>query len=364
MYATISKRGGTMRRLWILGLVFILFGCMNTSEENLNIPSNIRYEDEMVYWDQVENASYYTISINGIQYRANTNQYDVSNYENGTYTVRVKANNETSDSIFSNAFNLVIDRLYDYPKNVSINQTTLNFDGTDEAVSYNIYLNETVVNITETSYDLSQLESNAFYLIGVSAVYDNGESNVTDRVAYHTYTETLDTIPFEINKNRSTNGFIAIETVYAYDYFIFEGTLIDEPFITFETDTMIIDYTFLRDLDAGTYTITLILDNGVVDIIMTVLNEERPYMTSPNTVPYQDEDLSFTFELFGGTINTVSGLDITEDDYTINESTLTIKSTFIDQVIENDPDRETIIISYTLLKDDLTIVGFIFIEVN
>ncbi|MFP4287302.1 MAG: hypothetical protein ACLFRI_06335 [Candidatus Izemoplasmataceae bacterium] len=351
-----------MKKLWVLGLLFLIIGCTNETEASLGVPKNIRYENEHLVWDSVPEATYYTISIDGIHYRASESNYDVFNLVNGSYTVRVKAHTDVDESIFSNVFTLVIDRAFDYPKNIRITNNTLHFDGTVDALNYRVYINDLSETISDTTYDLSTLDEDSLYQIQVSALYANGESIKTPVILHHTFSESLDTFEFEINKNRSTDGFINTEVAYAYEYFLFENTVLDEPFITFESDTMIIDHEFLKSLEAGSYTITLLLDEGYVLMTMTVLDEERPYMITPNTLPYEGLDLSFTFELFDGRIDTVSGLDIKEDDYTIEDSTLIISSDFIESVQEDDPDRSTIILSYTLVKDDLTIVGFIFIE--
>ena len=80
---------------------------------------------------------------------------------------------------------------------------------------------------------------------------------------------------------------------------------------------------------------------------------------------FNNEDLEFGFELFGGNIDSITitkSLEITEADYRIEGSKLIIKSSFVDNLFTENSDRKRLIVSYTLRKDDKIVIGFIFIK--
>lgn len=59
---------------------------------------------------------------------------------------------------------------------------------------------------------------------------------------------------------------------------------------------------------------------GSFTLRLSIVETNRPYIISYNTVQYDNHTPSVLFELFGGSILGLSGHDITPDDYTIDGS--------------------------------------------
>lgn len=94
------------------------FVCTYTKESNqshtnkLNVPEITKYENNTVYWSNVENADKYFVKIDGTEYTTYDNFYTISLSNNGTFTFSVKAvsnnlNYAQSDWSSVNSYNYV-----------------------------------------------------------------------------------------------------------------------------------------------------------------------------------------------------------------------------------------------------------------
>ena len=84
----------------LLLLSFILVACDDTNNiEELEIPTNIRLEENMILFNGVENAAFYEIEINGITNRTNDFYYLLEEF--GTYEVRIRAGSRSIYSEYS-----------------------------------------------------------------------------------------------------------------------------------------------------------------------------------------------------------------------------------------------------------------------
>ena len=94
------------------------FVCTYTKESSqshtnkLNVPEITKYENNTVYWSNVENADKYFVKIDGTEYTTYDNFYTISLSNNGTFTFSVKAvsnnlNYAQSDWSSVNSYNYV-----------------------------------------------------------------------------------------------------------------------------------------------------------------------------------------------------------------------------------------------------------------
>jgi len=130
-----------------------------------------------------------------------------------------------------------------------------------------------------------------------------------------------------------------------------------------EGNQLFLKSSYLKGLSLGEHVLSFETDQGIFTITLTLVNTDRPYMISTSTV-FTDfsSDLTFEFELFGGSIQSVSGNEIQSSHYRIKNQQLTIKSQFIEQSFNQDPSRETLIIGYTLQSGNNIVVGYLFIK--
>ncbi len=120
---------------------------------------------------------------------------------------------------------------------------------------------------------------------------------------------------------------------------------------------------YLKGLSLGEHVLSFETEKGIFSIRLNIIDTNRPYMISSSTV-FTDfsKDVIVLFELFGGSIQSVSGNDITSSHYSIRNNQLTIKKGFIEQSFTQNPDRETLIIGYTLHVDSHVVIGYLFIK--
>src|SRR5690554_6457207 len=79
-----------MKKIILLILLsFILVACGEEEVVEIEAPTNIRLEENMILFDEVENAAFYETEINGITNRTNDLFYLLKDF--GTYEVRIRA---------------------------------------------------------------------------------------------------------------------------------------------------------------------------------------------------------------------------------------------------------------------------------
>jgi len=90
-----------------------------------------------------------------------------------------------------------------------------------------------------------------------------------------------------------------------------------------------------------------------------------PHLFSDSSVKYQSgQDINLEFNLLGGRFIKADGNDISIEDYTFDNELLTIRASYIENILKPNPDRSTIIISYLLEKDQNSYIGLIFINIE
>ena len=99
--------------IFLFLLAFFFVSCTSSEEEakKLSAPENVRVEHRVVYWDEVENADYYVITVNnGEKFETTECQFPLDYYifnQNGKYQFNVFAKSK-SDKYQDSAYNYAI----------------------------------------------------------------------------------------------------------------------------------------------------------------------------------------------------------------------------------------------------------------
>src|SRR5690554_2824811 len=102
------------KTILLILLSFILVGCSNTNIDiKLEIPTNIRNEENMILFDQVENAVFYELEINDKTYITNDLFYVLEEY--GTYEVRIRSGYKNNYSEYSESITFIYQEQSDDP---------------------------------------------------------------------------------------------------------------------------------------------------------------------------------------------------------------------------------------------------------
>lgn len=126
--------------LLIIIAACMLAACSKEQPQQLSAPSNLRVENNVLIWDEVENATGYIVYFDDAKYKINKNQFNVSFItDKGTYEIKVSA--ACNGKRFSNSkttnFTYIIDTVIPEPPIIPTAnlQYTLLEDGSGYEVS-------------------------------------------------------------------------------------------------------------------------------------------------------------------------------------------------------------------------------------
>lgn len=349
-----------MKKTLIL-ILFILFLSACKPAPKLETPQNLRYEDGIISYDTVINATGYIIEINDVEYTTRSTEYAIGTL--GHYNVRVRAvapNYTHSDFTESIHFEVLVLQI---PTNLHTKFGFLHWVEIADAISYTITGGGLSIT-TETNF----LKLNAFYeltdRVQIQANYSNGTSDYSEDIVFSS--ESTPTDEVILTFSTTTNFDLPVVSLSPSTDFVYIGDANLEPLTsnqyTYEHGIVMLNSSYLQLLPVGTHVYQIITKNEYYSISITINTLNQPYLISnPNVITDFSEDLIFLFDLKGGSLS-VAGNDITESDYIIEGNTLTIYSDFVQSKFESDSNRNTLILSYTLSLNGANHIGYIFIK--
>ena len=166
----------------------------------LAMPKNIKVNNGLIVWDAVNKCDGYRITIDGVEYHANTNQLETPPLEGGAHVVRIAAlGNEgaivTSD--FSNEVSII--KLYK-PQNLQIVDNVLYWDNVQYSESYNVQIGDLVQNVSTNSFAIDER------LIGESTTIKVTAVSSGDHILPSNYSETVPLFRLQSPTNLKTNN--------------------------------------------------------------------------------------------------------------------------------------------------------------
>ena len=347
--------------LLLILLVFTLQACKPDTKEELDTPLNLRFTDE-IRFDTVPHATHYVLKINDEEVVIDTNHYLLT--VEGTYSVRVKARAEGYyDSVYSEILTLEVDLTFEEPTNTAIDSTHIfHWDLMSNATGYVLLVNGEELSQVTNSLDLSTYFPGVIQ-VQVKAVYPLGSSIYSELLIYAGGAETLETTKYSYSINSlfdldilESESFVYIEDS--------EAELSAEDFI-FSAQAVTLKSSYLVTLTTGHHMFTILTLNGFHLVDLNILETDKPYLITSSEISTDFTiDLTFTFELFEGSFTGLSGNEVTVEDYTFEGNTLTIDKDYVAFMFNLDPERETLILGYTLEQGDNIVIGYLFITTN
>jgi hypothetical protein len=246
------------------------------------------------------------------------------------------------------------------PTNLRIYEDMVSFDSVDFAMSYVIEINGEEIEITDTYYSLIGYGT---FNVRVKAKAEGYIDSTYTRISSFVWLDDYQDVSLNYSIHRSTDLFI-----YDFDEMTYVISLIsrdisiDQQDYYLDDDKLYFTSDYLQSLSLGSYTFEIYMSKGKFNITITIIDTELPYMTSHNTVTYDDQDMTFIFELFGGSITSLSGNDISIADYTIIGEELVIKRAYINQYFISNPEETSLSIKYNLQLGNSFVFGYLFIE--
>lgn len=344
----------------VLTIILILVGCNKTPE--LDYVRNIRFEDNLLVWDSVENAEKYHFMFGEIGGIVHTNSLDLIDFdlESGEHTITIYA----SASGFKDSKKISYKFSYTRPendqiKNLRVEEKFLKWDEVT-GESYIVIIEDNEFEVTTNEYDLSGLDKNKIYEIKVKLL----GSDLSKTIIYDAF-ELLD-YEFEHKYQKQTAQDLKISLgdfegelinikMHSGEYLSNDDYVINNNLLTFKSN-------YLNTLDVGNNVFTVYSSIGKFNVIVVVTDDKKPYLRSNNTVTFTGEDVEFEFEIFDGEILKVSVSGITEDDYIIDGNKLIIKKEYISKVFNENEERNSLIIIYHLKANSNYVIGSVQIK--
>jgi hypothetical protein len=351
-----------MKKLLIILIILLLTACTQT--QDYKVPENITYDNDLITWDAIKDAISYKVILNDEETLLDESSFNVSNLPNGEYNILVYAIYEDNTEVFS-PFSFTIHRNYTRPMNLSISDHILSFDSS-YLTAYQLFINDILITtFNTTSIDLSTYtELYNTYNIKVVAIYD-GLVYPSETLIYNTHIKLdLDQeMTYELRSSEEISfDFDHLDQIIRIEK---NQTIIADTLYSATTTSLIFDQDLFFYPSYGINTYEVYTNSGYFLITITVIETERPHLYSSSSVNYQSgQDITLEFNLLGGSFIKVEGNDISNQDYTFDDELLIINDSYVESILESNPDRSTIILSYQLEKDQNSFTGLIFIYIN
>ncbi len=331
-------------------LLLILIGC--STNQTLEPPTNFRYESGFLYWTEIPSADHYVIEINGVTKLAYNNKLDLKDYPTANYTTRIATFSKGKLSSFSSYIQFQLIQ-QEQIENITLTSTNITWD---LVVGLTYQVKITNVSTNQVIQSLNLLESTFNYKNLEPGLYEFEIQLLLDTHVVSTKVFRVDTNTYEYVRNAG----MVIEHIPDALYVGQQILALDVDYTTDEYG-ILIDSDYIDALEGLGFVLMGIADEIPTYCYVNLVIIAVPEIISSNSVTYNGNDISFLFNLSGGTFNGLGGNNIAGSDYTFSGSTLTIHASYINNIIATEPTRKTLILTYVLQNDPHVVIGYLFI---
>ncbi|HPN61010.1 MAG TPA: X2-like carbohydrate binding domain-containing protein [Bacilli bacterium] len=354
-----------MKKILIGFLMIVLLSGCSKNNYFVDPPKNIVFQNEQLLWDEVSKATSYQVVIGDDIYDVNKPFFNTDSLSPGVYQVYIIALKGKKYSDPSNKLTFTILRDLEIPKNICFEDQKLKWDAVFLATNYVVKVNGENKFVKRNEFDLAGLPVNTFYDFQVATQYPDGkQSSFSPTIKYHTFVDVIDNWEFTFLKGQ--------EKDLEIDLCPFEGEILklhneqDEELLTEDyqvrEDSLLISKTFLEKYSYGEFPFFLYTKAGKIIIKLIISDVRKPHLVGTGAYLYQDNtDVIVTFELYGGVISQLSNDTLTENDYEISGSSVTIKHEYLDRMFV-DSSRSQLVIGFVLETDVHLVVGLFFVK--
>ena len=240
---------------------------------------------------------------------------------------------------------------YAPPVNLTYNDVneTITWQSELDATGFILSINDELYELSSRQFDFSDYPSGE-YVIKVKALY--GEN-----VSRYTFPLTITLVKVE-TMTVSIGDQIEVSEVNGAQSYNFEVfNLLNE--------SIYIQNAPLRVLDYDDYSGLIKIE--VKALFSTFVISNHSFLLDTNGYTYQKDtdNLTFEFDLKGGTFNGLSAQPtLTDLDYSFTGNTLTIYQTYFDGILADNPSRSSVIFAYVISNGPYTIIGYITVNMH
>lgn len=345
------------RGIIILLMLLFLTACTPTEENKpqLNYPQDVQLVEKLLSWTVVENAAQYIIVLNGEEIFTVNNFFDLDDFEDGAYNVKIKAIADGyQDSLYSVPIVFVFDEIIQAP-DIEIIGSTVVWNQVPDATSYIVQINDVETETSETQIELSDFDVDSNYNIKVKAKKNGKTSRYSKEINYQTYQNINDTITIDINKNTKdsfeediTDWELSVSQILDKDYVLVKT---NEVFI--DENVLVISKSELFKLDYGIQPLLLVTDGGTILLNLRIYDDRVPYFIRGLYYDFNNEnkDIRITMDLYDEEIIKIEGNNILSKDYQINDNEIVIFADFISAKFVENISAQTLILHCVVTQD-------------
>ena len=248
----------------------------------------------------------------------------------------------------------------DKPSNLRVEGSVLYWDDVSNAKSYTLSINNQLIdNVEDNQYALNSLDE-GIYSFSVKANKGDNSSEYSNILWWNNYSSYLSTFTNEYNKSSLSD--FRLDGVSNIEKVIFDGLEVKAQFFDSSLSVFTLTSEYLTEVEEGTYEVWLYNNEGIYLINLDVIDEEFDGELDKTYIP--GRNIIFNFDMEGKEFLSLSGNGITVDDYTFNAGVLTIKYTYIIRLLDENPDRERIILDFRLTTGSDTEINYLVINID
>ncbi len=244
------------------------------------------------------------------------------------------------------------------PTNLHVQNDTLLFDEVEGALFYTVKINTNTVDIITNNYNLGNLPNNQSYQIYVKSNSGEDSSEYSVPFNYEKYTSSGITIDSTFNMNSEFDLIVSFQDLEVHSLKIGNSSLL----YSFTNGELIISGEYLKT-KTNDITLNVYTSEGITILNIAFEDTEKPYLKGQSELTFLTsslDDITVEFELCGGSFISLSGFDITLEDYSVENGVLTINNSYITDVLDNLVE-ETFMLGYYLENDGIITIGYLFI---
>lgn len=222
-----------------------------------------------------------------------------------------------------------------------------------------------IFRVTNTQFNIENLTDNHQWDIKVRAVVDQGFSLYSESLIVDRFEDLNVTINASMNLQSKDAYMVVpdeIEDVLFITYQVNEqNQVLDVNDFTIKNNRLLIlnqALSFIEDTqDFNVYT-----KEGMDTLRINVVDQAIPSLLSQDYLNYQGQDIVSVFDLAGGIFLSLSGYQISQEDYHFEDGILVVDHLYIDDYFANNLDEDKLVLTYQISLDDSVFTGYIYIK--
>lgn len=222
-----------------------------------------------------------------------------------------------------------------------------------------------LVHVTNNQFNIESLTDNHQWDVKVRAVIDHEFSLYSQPIIIDTFKDLH--VAFDVSMNiQSTDEYLVVpdevEDVLFISYQVAgETRILDTEDYKIANQRLMISKGALSFIEES-YDLYLYTKEGIDTLKISLVDQSNPSLLTGDYIVYDGADIVSVFDLAGGTFRGFLGDLITGEDYRFEHGILVIEHSFIDALFEKEENRESLVLTYQIDKDDKRIEGYIFIQ--